>query len=44
MTETRPAGPRAADWAEEVMPDIGPGMEWYRELADQDAGPMAGAP
>ncbi len=25
--------------AEEVMPDIGPGMEWYRELADEDAAP-----
>jgi hypothetical protein len=21
--------------AEEVMPDIGPGMEWYRELRDE---------
>jgi len=27
--------------AEEVMPDIGPGMEWYRELADEDAAPRA---
>jgi hypothetical protein len=25
--------------AEEVMPDTGPGMEWYRELADEDAVP-----
>ena len=23
--------------AEEIMPDTGPGMEWYRELADEDA-------
>jgi hypothetical protein len=27
--------------AEEVMPDTGPGMEWYRELADEDAGKAA---
>ena len=25
--------------AEEIMPDTGPGMEWYRELADEDAAP-----
>jgi hypothetical protein len=24
---------------EEVMPGISPGMEWYRELADEDAAP-----
>jgi len=29
--------PRAL--AEEIMPDTGPGMEWYRELADEDAAP-----
>jgi hypothetical protein len=29
----------AALEAEEVMPDTGPGMEWYRELAGEDAGP-----
>ena len=28
----------AALEAEEIMPDIGPGLEWYRELADEDAG------
>ena len=28
--------------AEEVMPDTGPGMEWYRELADSDAAPPQG--
>jgi hypothetical protein len=28
----------AALAAEEIMPDTGPGMEWYRELDDQDAG------
>jgi hypothetical protein len=27
--------------AEEIMPDTGPGMEWYRELADEDAVPRA---
>ena len=27
--------------AEEIMPDTGPGMEWYRELADEDAGKAA---
>jgi hypothetical protein len=25
--------------AEEIMPDTGPGMEWYRELDDENAGP-----
>ena len=31
--------------AKEIMPDTGPGMEWYRELADEDAGPRQdGAP
>jgi hypothetical protein len=35
----------AALAAEEIMPDTGPGMEWYRELADEDAVPrVAGAP
>ena len=27
--------------AEEIMPDTGPGMEWYRELDDEDAGKVA---
>jgi hypothetical protein len=27
--------------AEEIMPDPGPGMEWYREPADEDAGKAA---
>jgi hypothetical protein len=37
--------PDAAVLDEESMPDIGPGMEWYRELADEDAAPRAaGAP
>jgi hypothetical protein len=25
--------------AEEIMPDPAPGMEWYRELADENAAP-----
>jgi hypothetical protein len=29
---------RSALAAEEIMPDTGPGMEWYRELADENAG------
>jgi len=29
---------RAALEAEEIMPDPGPGMEWYRELYDENAG------
>jgi hypothetical protein len=29
----------AAVLAEEIMPDTGPGMQWYRELADEDAAP-----
>ncbi len=28
----------AAALTEETMPDAAPGMEWYRELADEDAG------
>lgn len=28
----------AALEAEEIMPDIGPGLEWYRELDDENAG------
>jgi hypothetical protein len=31
---------RTALSAEEIMPDTGPGMEWYRELDDEDAGPQ----
>jgi hypothetical protein len=27
--------------AEEIMPDTGPGMEWYRERADEDVGKAA---
>ena len=27
----------AALCAEEIMPDTGPGMEWYRELNDENA-------
>lgn len=35
----------AALTAEEIMPDTGPGMEWYRELADEGGAPRAdGAP
>jgi hypothetical protein len=35
------AGARSPLPAEEIMPDTGPGMEWYRELADEDAGKVA---
>jgi hypothetical protein len=35
MTETHALA------AEEIMPDTGPGMEWYRELADENAGKAA---
>jgi hypothetical protein len=31
----------AALEAAEIMPDISPGPEWYRELADEDAGKAA---
>jgi hypothetical protein len=32
------AGAQTAQAAAEIMPDTGPGMEWYRELADENAG------
>jgi hypothetical protein len=39
MTEEEAARQRQRERSEalagEIMPDIGPGMEWYRELRDE---------